>query len=61
MLGAAIFAAWLALGLAVAYVVGAAARMGERQAEREHTPPELARWLVDLARRCAKTTESEAA
>ena len=21
-------------------------------AEREHTPPELARWLVDLARRC---------
>lgn len=22
------------------------------KAEREHTPPELARWLVDLARRC---------
>ncbi len=21
------------------------------KAEREHTPPELARWLVDLARR----------
>ena len=30
MLGAAIFVAWLALGLVVAYVVGAAARMGER-------------------------------
>lgn len=30
MLGAAIFAAWLALGLAVASVFGAAARMGER-------------------------------
>ncbi len=22
------------------------------KAEREHTPPELARWLVDLAERC---------
>lgn len=22
------------------------------KAEREHTPPEFARWLVDLARRC---------
>lgn len=30
MLGAAILAGWLAIGLAVAYVVGAAARMGER-------------------------------
>jgi hypothetical protein len=25
-----------------------------RKAEREHTPPELARWLVDLARRCVR-------
>ena len=24
------------------------------KAEREHTPPELARWLVELARRCEK-------
>ncbi len=24
------------------------------KAEREHTPPELARWMVDLARRCAR-------
>ena len=24
------------------------------KAEREHTPPDLARWLVELARRCAK-------
>ena len=23
-------------------------------AEREHTPPELARWLVELAKRCSK-------
>lgn len=30
MLGATIVVAWLALGLVVAYVVGAAARMGER-------------------------------
>lgn len=30
MLGVLILLAWLALGLAVAYVVGAAARMGER-------------------------------
>jgi hypothetical protein len=22
------------------------------KAEREHTPPELAKWLVELARRC---------
>lgn len=25
-----------------------------RQAEREHTPPRLAAWLVDLARLCAR-------
>lgn len=25
------------------------------KAEREHTPPELAKWLVELARRCAST------
>ena len=31
------------------------------KAEREHTPPELARWLVELARRCAKQPEPEAA
>lgn len=30
MLGATIVVAWLALGLAVSHVVGAAARMGER-------------------------------
>jgi len=23
------------------------------KAEREHTPPQLAEWLVELARRCA--------
>lgn len=27
------------------------------KAEREHTPPELARWLVDLAARCARVKE----
>lgn len=27
------------------------------KAEREHTPPELARWLVDLARRCKPANE----
>ena len=26
------------------------------KAEREHTPPQLAEWLVELARRCAKHT-----
>ena len=26
------------------------------KAEREHTPPQLAEWLVELARRCAKQT-----
>ena len=31
------------------------------KAEREHTPPDLARWLVELARRCARQTEQEAA
>jgi hypothetical protein len=24
------------------------------KAEREHTPPALAEWLIDLARRCRK-------
>ena len=24
------------------------------KAEREHTPPELAQWLVDLAERCKR-------
>ena len=28
------------------------------KAEREHTPPQLAAWLVELARRCAKVTEA---
>lgn len=28
------------------------------KAEREHTPPELARWLVELARRCATNKET---
>jgi hypothetical protein len=27
------------------------------KAEREHTPPQLAEWLVDLARRCARKAE----
>lgn len=31
------------------------------KAEREHTPPELAQWLIELARRCARQTEQEAA
>jgi hypothetical protein len=31
------------------------------KAEREHTPPELARWLVDLAKVCAKSKLKEAA
>jgi hypothetical protein len=31
------------------------------KAEREHTPPELARWLVDLARRCRVTATAEEA
>lgn len=29
-----------------------------RKAEREHTPPELARWLIDLARRCCVSAEA---
>jgi len=33
-------------------------RIGE--AEREHTPPALARWLVDLAARCAVKAEAAA-
>lgn len=32
----------------------AAARPEITKAEREHTPPDLARWLVDLASRCAR-------
>ena len=28
------------------------------KAEREHTPPDLARWLVELARRCKPHTEA---
>lgn len=31
------------------------------KAEREHTPPDLAVWLVELARRCSKVTHPEAA
>jgi hypothetical protein len=31
------------------------------EAEQEHTPPELARWLVDLASRCARSQTAEAA
>lgn len=30
------------------------ARPEVTKAEREHTPPELARWLVELARRCER-------
>ena len=30
------------------------------KAEREHTPPELAHWLVELARRCNVTQEATA-
>jgi hypothetical protein len=30
------------------------------KAEREHTPPELARWLVDLAARCKTISQSHA-
>lgn len=28
------------------------------KAEREHTPPELASWLVELARRCARANDA---
>lgn len=31
-----------------------------RKDEREHTPPDLARWLVDLAQRCATKAEATA-
>jgi hypothetical protein len=40
------------------HVIGDVGRAGKgnrpevSKAEREHTPPEFARWLVDLARRC---------
>ncbi len=41
--------------------VGRATRGDDRpeitKAEREHTPLELARWLVDLAQRCRPTTD----
>lgn len=30
------------------------------KAEREHTPPEFARWLVEVARRCRVKTEAAA-
>ena len=30
-------------------------------AEREHTPPGLAKWLVELARRCTQIQKTEAA
>lgn len=49
----------LKLGTAECVVgdVGRASRGDNRpeitKAEREHTPPELARWLVDLASRCS--------
>lgn len=40
-----------------AYVVQSRKRQDYRphitKAEREHTPPDLARWLVEVARRCA--------
>jgi hypothetical protein len=29
------------------------------KAEREHTPPQFATWLVDLARRCGKRTQAD--
>lgn len=31
------------------------------KAEREHTPPQLAEWLVELARRCNVSAQAEAA
>ena len=44
-----------------AYVVQSRKREDYRphitKAEREHTPPELANWLVELARRCARPNE----
>ena len=44
-----------------AYVVQSRKRHDHRphitKAEREHTPPLLAEWLVDLASRCTKTTQ----
>ena len=42
------------------HVVQSRKRTGSRphisKAEREHTPPELAMWLCELARRCSKST-----
>ena len=44
-----------------AYVIQSRKREDYRphvtKAEREHTPPELARWLVELARRCARPND----
>ena len=54
----------LVLGEA-AYVVQSRKRQDYRphitKAEREHTPPELAEWLVELARRCARQQQRNAA
>lgn len=45
--------------------VGRATRGDDRpeisKAEREHTPPELALWLVELARKCSRVQQKEAA
>ena len=47
------------------HVVQTRKRQGYRphitKAEREHTPPHLAEWLVDVARRCGKPEMMEAA
>jgi hypothetical protein len=54
----------LVLGEA-AYVVQSRKRQDYRphitKAEREHTPPALAEWLVELARRCDVKRASKAA
>lgn len=51
----------LVLGEA-AFVVQSRKRHDHRphisKAEREHTPPELAHWLVELARRCSRVAEA---
>jgi len=45
--------------------VGRATRGDNRpeisKADREHTPPELALWLVELARKCSRVQQKEAA
>lgn len=49
------------------HVIGDVGRAGNgkrpeiSKAEREHTPPALARWLVDLAQRCRPMTVARAA